>query len=156
MVEPLVTRGRIAMRRPGQGRIEVIFSQLELGWNRPKQWRRFRYSCHGRSIVAGVNTRLQPTNPVIRRRSGQLGILQTLLEARGVKLRVIEGIEVRRHPTQHPDKPELSGDAVAGETEFYFSCEIEPALGFLLDVTERVSVGNAVCDHIDAAIRCIR
>src|ERR1700733_2910557 len=107
MPGPLVNRGRIAMRRPGQCRKEMIFSQLELRRRRPKQWRGFRYSRHGRRLVAGVNARLQLTNPVIGCRKGKLGILQTLLEAGVVERRVIEGTEVRRQPTQHPDEPEL-------------------------------------------------
>ena len=56
-----------------------------------------------------------------------------LLEAALVELRVIEGIEVRRQSPEHPDEPELPGDAVAGETEPHFAREFEPVLRLPLD-----------------------
>src|SRR3954447_1457210 len=79
-----------------------------------------------------------------------------LLEAALVELRVIERGEVRRQSPEHPDQSELPGDAVAGETKSHFPREFEPMLGLSLDVTERISGRDTVCDRVDAAIGRIR
>jgi hypothetical protein len=79
-----------------------------------------------------------------------------LLEAAFVELGVVKGGELWRQSTEHPDESELPGDAIAGETESYFTREFEAKLGLSLDFTERISRGKAVCDQVDAAIGCIR
>src|SRR6266850_1759009 len=79
-----------------------------------------------------------------------------LLEAALVEIRVVEATKFRRQPTEHPDEPELPGDAIASETEPHLSREFEAVLGLSLDFTERISGSETVRDQVDAAVGCIR
>ena len=75
-----------------------------------------------------------------------------LLEARLVELRIVEGVKVRRQSTEHPDKPELPGDAIASETEPHFLREFESVFGLSFDFVERIAGCETICCQIDAAI----
>ena len=63
-----------------------------------------------------------------------------------IEFRVIEGSEVRRPPSEHPDQPQLPGNAVDGEAETQFARELEPILGLPLDFAERISRGETIRD----------
>src|ERR1700681_2348000 len=117
MLGPLVRRGRIAARRSTKCPVEMVFRQLYLCRNGPKQRCGFRCSRNGRCAVAGVNARLQLANPIAGRGDSQTGIIvQMLLEAALVELRIIEGVEVRCKSTERPDESVLRGNEVTDET----------------------------------------
>src|SRR5882672_7099627 len=153
MLRPLLGRGRIAARRPTKCAVEMVFRQLYLCRHGPKQRRGFRCSRDSRCAVAGVNARLQLANPIAGRGNSQTGtILQMLLEAGLVELRIIEGVEVRCKSTEHPDESVLRGNEVADETEPHLPHEFECVLDLALDFTEWISGGEKIGIQIGAAI----
>src|SRR3984957_2756669 len=157
MPGPLFGRGHLATPRSRKRRVEMVLGQLELRRRRPKKRCSFRCSCNSRRVVAGINARLQLANPIPGRGKRQLGIaLEALLEATFVELCVTEGGKGRRQPSEHADKPELPGHAVADETERHLPYEFESILGLLLGLTERISGGEKIRDQVDAAICYMR
>src|SRR6202171_2567637 len=156
MLRPLLGRGRIETRRPTKCPVEMVFRQLYLCRHGPKQRRGFRCSRDSGCAVAGVNARLQLANPIAGRGDSQTGIIiQMLLEAALVELRIIEGVEVRCKSTERPDESVLRGNEVADETEPHLPHEFERVLDLVLDFTERISGGEKIRIQVGAAIGCI-
>src|SRR5882757_4096325 len=153
---PLLGRGRIATRRPTKRSIEMVFRQLYLCRYSPKQRRGFRCSSHGRCAVAGVNAGLQLANPIAGCSNSKTGIvIQMLLEAALVELRIIEGVEVRCKSTEHPDESVLRCNEVADKTEPHLPHEFKRVLDRVLDFTERISRGEKIRIQVGAGIGCI-
>jgi hypothetical protein len=75
-----------------------------------------------------------------------------LLEAALVKLRIIEGVEVRCESTERPNQSVLRGNDVADETKLHLPHEFERVLDLVLDVSERISGGEKIGIQIAAAI----
>src|ERR1700738_1571876 len=156
MLGPLLCRGRIAAHRPTKCPVEMVLRQLYLCRNGPKQRRGFRCSRDSRCAVAGVNVRLQLTNPIAGRGDSQTGIIiQMLLEAALVELRIIEGVEVRCKSTERPDESVLRGNEVTDETEPHLLHEFERVLDLVFDFTERISGGEKIGIQVGTAIGCI-
>src|ERR1700682_425684 len=153
MLGPLVGRGHIATRRSRKRRVEMVLSQLELRRRRPKHRCSLKCSRNRRRIVACVNARLQFANPIIGRAKGQLGLaLQALLEVALIELRAIKGGEGRPQSTEHADKLELPGHAVADESERHLPYEFESILGPPLGFTERISGGEKIRGQVEESV----
>ncbi len=81
--------------------------------------------------------------------------VQMPLEPLLVEPRVVEGAELRRQAAQRPDQLKLPCDPVDGETEPRLAREVEPGLGLVLHVTERITGGKEIRDQVVPAARCI-
>jgi hypothetical protein len=61
------------------------------------------------------------------------------LEPKFIELFIVEQAELRRQPTERPDKPELHGDVVNGVMGLRFLRKLKAILGFTLYFNKRIS-----------------
>jgi hypothetical protein len=67
------------------------------------------------------------------------------LEPKFIELFIVEQAELRRQPTERPDKPELHGDVVDGVMGPRFLRKLKALLGFTLYFNKRISRRKKIC-----------
>ncbi len=89
-----IRRSRCRVR---QGCVEVIFRDLEIRQRRPPQPARSRRRIDGGREVAGKIARLRPPDPIPALGTRKIRVAgETMLDATFVKVRIVEGAELRR------------------------------------------------------------
>ncbi len=90
-------RRRGSRCRVRQGCVEVIFRDLEIRQRRPPQPARSRRRIDGGREVAGKIARLRPPDPIPALGTRKIRVAgETMLDATFVKVRIVEGAELRR------------------------------------------------------------
>ena len=76
-------------------------------------------------------------------------------EPKLIELFIVEEAELRRQPSERPDKPELRRDVVNGMMGLRFLRKLKAILGFTLYFNKRISCHKKIGIQIVAAIGCI-
>jgi hypothetical protein len=151
MLGPLVGRGHLVGRRSREGAIEMVLGDLEERRRGPGQPVHLRRRRRG-GVVGRVEARLQFADPILP--GGQLRILlQVLIEPALIGPRLGAGGAVWCQAAQRPDQAELRHEAVNDGSKPRLAREGQAVLGLLLDLAERGSGSEEVCDQEGGAIR---
>ena len=131
----------------GEGRVEMVFGDLEQSGRRPQKGLRLGCGGRGGHEITREDARLQLADPVQEQGDGQARIpLQVSFEPAFVEILFVERAKCRRQPLSVRTRPSCAVRMSMTSPNLAFSDELQSALGVFLHLGKRIAGRDLLCN----------